>query len=85
MRKLLLAFMFALLFSSCNEKGRNYKIRYRIYYPGNTVEKVVYSADTPYLTSHRGTNCLVWTNEKGGYVRESTTAPIEVVFVKKLK
>lgn len=85
MRKLLLVFMFALLFSSCNEKGRNYQIKYRIYYPGNTVEKVVYSADTPYLTSHRGTNHLAWTNEKGSYVGVATTAPIEVVFVKKLK
>lgn len=90
MKKLITIILAALLLTSCKEKSKDYviTITYRVYYPGNMVEKTrevpVYQTGDYILYSYRGTNtlnidALGKRYPKDYYNLESTTAPIEVV------
>ena len=69
----------------CHEKGRNFQLTYRVYYPGTVVEKTVYPSEEIYLGSDRGTNYLKYYDENGEYHSEVTSAPIQIVNYYKLK
>ena len=74
------------LFFLISCKVEKYKLTYRIYYPGNTVEKTVYCWGKIYNSSRGGSNLLMYVdNESGNRVRIKTTAPIEVVECEKQK
>ena len=90
MKKFITFLIAALLLASCKEKPKDYviTITYRVYYPGNTVEKTksidVYESGDYILSSFRGSNSLTIDAlgeryPKDCYDLESTTAPIEVV------
>lgn len=85
MNKIIITLLVLILCSSCNKTGKNYYFEYKIYYPEHTVKKRVYSSNKPSLYSSRGTNSITWTDTLGNYVKESTTAPIEIIGIKELK
>ncbi len=68
-----------------HEGGRNYYLKYRIYYPGNTIEKEVYTSEKIQTWSSRGSDHLHYYDENGDYREEETTAPIQIVSYYKLK
>ena len=90
MKKFIAIIAGLLVLAGCKEKPKDYvmTITYRVYYPGNTVEKTrevpVYQTGDYILYSYRGTNtlnidALGERYPKDYYNLESTTAPIEVV------
>ena len=90
MKKFITIVVAALLLAACQEKPMDYTmtINYRVYYPGNTVEKTytcdVYEHAQYILNSYRGSNTLYIDALGERYPKdftylESTTAPIEVV------
>ena len=89
MKKLALAMLLAVItLASCSvvhSGGRNYYLKYRIYYPGNTIEKEVYTSEEIHTWSSRGSDHLHYYDENGDYREEETTAPIQIVSYYKLK
>ena len=90
MKKLLILFLFAVFFVSCNhvsEYDCMYEITYKVYYPNETVIKnFSFHADSVHAkyicSSWKGTNVLVVYRSRYGndYVEiEKTTAPINVL------
>ena len=92
MKKFILIVL-ALLTFSCSPKKNaeeyEYLLTYRIYYPGNTVEKEMTfcsSKECRYvLSSYGGSNNLTIYRGFFSKVVLSTTAPIEVVYFNKTK
>ncbi len=89
--------LLALLTFSCsseNKEEHEYTLVYKVYYPGNTVEKETTfcsSKECKYiLSSYKGSNFLT-VCEKGRFEDHflsrviSTTAPIEVIYFDKTK
>ena len=94
MKKILLILVSIILLASCKRPNTNYVVTYNIYY-GNSpalktrVFEAVEGEASAYLSSDRGTNRLhVTTANPGkfterGYTIESTSAPIEIISVRK--
>ena len=91
MKKFIIIFLALLTFScsSGNKEEHEYLLIYKVYYPGNTVEKEMTfcsSKECKYvLSSYDGSNDLTIYRGFFSNVVVSTTAPIEVVYFNKTK
>lgn len=93
MKKLILLFLLFCTLSSCSKFGeevRTYEISYETLYPDTTImytniistKVFVYTNDTVYASSDRGTNFI---NVCGWDYVGSTTCPIRLISYKRIK
>lgn len=90
MKKLVIAMLLVVItLAGCTSnnapKGRNYYVKYRVYYPGEAVDKEVYAADEVQISSYKGSNYISYYDEFGEYRGCETTAPIQLIECRKLK